>query len=237
MRYGRRMGRRTFQSRVKRVLMRTSETKFYQGAKENLNLYHNNGTVGVLLDTDQHAVLFNPWKDIVSGTGQFQRIGDKIMPRIMTIRLWLATKLDRPNVIFRIIVCRLPKIYGTTATTGGNLNIFREDDSSLKSGNNLTRYIDNDKGVRAYYDRCITVNTPGLVNSSSGGAVVSREVHRLVKISVKRKKSSPIVYQPGGEIVNNPLAVYVLPYDSYGTLLTDNIASCAFTYRIYYKDL
>ena len=36
--------------------------------------------------------------------------------------------------------------------------------------------------------------------------------------------------------MNNPLAVYLIPYDSYGSLTTDNIASIAWTMRLYWKD-
>ena len=31
-------------------------------------------------------------------------------------------------------------------------------------------------------------------------------------------------------------ALYIIPYDAYGTLYSDNIASCAYDCRLYYKD-
>jgi hypothetical protein len=37
-------------------------------------------------------------------------------------------------------------------------------------------------------------------------------------------------------IVNSPLLLYVIPYDSYGTLITDNIASYSYSMRMRYKD-
>jgi hypothetical protein len=45
----------------------------------------------------------------------------------------------------------------------------------------------------------------------------------LVKINLLRKESRDIVYDSATQnIVNSPLLLYVIPYDSYGTQITDN---------------
>ncbi len=65
-----------------------------------------------------------------------------------------------------------------------------------------------------------------------------KEAHSLVSIWLKRKDARPIVYNQGtNNIINSPLLLYIIPYDSYGTLISDNIASYAFHYRLYYKDM
>lgn len=233
MRYGRRTGRQSFQARVKKVLMKNTETKFYQIGLEDKNLYHDVGN-GTGPTTDQKALLFNPWTNIDKGTAAHERIGDKIVPRMMVCRLWLANKADRPNILYRVIVARLPKIYGGSATSGTNLDLFRADNLS-SNGNTLCGMIDNEKGIRAYYDRVFS-NEIGFT-TTAGSGVSNRECHKFLRIKIKRKGARPIVYESGGGIVNNPVAIYVIPYDSYGTLQTDNIASCALTTRLYYKDI
>ena len=53
----------------------------------------------------------------------------------------------------------------------------------------------------------------------------------------KRGLKTRITYSTASpEIVNKPLAIYVIPYEQYSTLNTDNIASCAGFMRMYYKD-
>lgn len=230
--YGRRTGRRTFQNRVKRVLMKNAESKFYQIGRENQNLYHDVGN-GTGPTTNQKSLIFNPWANIEKGTASHQRIGEKITPTMMVARLWLANKDTRPNIHYRIIVARLPKNYGGSITDGTNLDLFRADNLST-NGNILCGMIDNEKGVRAYYDRVVS-NEIGYSWAASGNA--PRENHKFLRLKIKRKGSRPIVYESGGGIVNNPVAIYVLPYDSYGTLQTDNVASCAITVRLYYKDI
>lgn len=233
--YGRRKGTRTFQNRVKNVLLRTAETKFIQAGKEDQQLWHDIGyNSGVPLPTsNQHAIVFNPWSLITQGTTLRTRIGDKITPRMLVARLWLANKATRPNIQYRVIVARLPKIYAGVAMDGNNLDLFKVDDSG-SNGNTLCAMIDNDKGVRAYYDKVFS-NEIGYSWAASGNA--PRENHKFVRLKIKRKSSRPIQYDAENNTINNPVAIYVIPYDSYGTLQTDNIASCAITYRLYFKDI
>ena len=69
------------------------------------------------------------------------------------------------------------------------------------------------------------------------GSGALKECHKLVKIKIKSKKSSTIIFDSVSQnIVNSPLAMFIIPYDSYGTLVTDNVASYSFHTRMYYKD-
>jgi len=234
--YGRRTGKRSFQSRVRKVINQVTETKFFQIGAENAQLYHDVG-YGAGPTTNQIGLIFSPWSAIDKGTSSHQRIGDKITPRMMVARLWLANKADRANVMYRVIVARVPKIYNGTVTTNGNLDLFRADNSGSSNGNTICSMIDNEKGVRAYYDRVFNIQGvwTGTGLAAAGGL---KEQHKFIKIKIKRKGSRPILYNDvNADPVNNPIGIYVIPYDSYGTLQTDNIASCAITLRLYYKDL
>lgn len=233
--YSRRTGR-SFQARVNKALMRKAETKYYDIAEENVQLYHNLGysaVTPVVTATKSIPTLFNCWADITQGTGRSQRVGDKIYPRGLSLKIWLANKLDRPNVMYRVIVCRAPKAIAG-ALTAFDTQPF--DTATLGSTSmKLQLPLDQDRGFRALYDRVIRLES----GTSGTAAGVNKECHKQIKIWIKRKKSRPIVYNNSAslDIVNNPLMFYVIPYDSYGTVFSDNIASCAYYARMYFKDI
>jgi hypothetical protein len=169
---------------------------------------------------------FDPWVDILKGTGRANRIGDEISPVGMSLSIWLATKQDRPNLMFRIIVARVPKAGNWGVTTAQNVPLWQaHDQGSL--GNKMILSIDKDRGIRTLYDKVFNINY-----STTG-----KEHHKKVKLWLSRKASRKIIYEDGGQsIVNNPFSLYVIPYDSFGTLPSDNVASCAFQYKMYFKD-
>jgi hypothetical protein len=114
----------------------------------------------------------------------------------MSINLWLATKQDRPNLMYRIMVLRLPKSIGATITTRNNVYPFQQSQLGA-TGNAMILPLDTDRGVKAYYDRVYTTN---LAVTGNG-----RESHMLVKINLLRKESRDIVYDSANQnIVNSP---------------------------------
>lgn len=234
-RYGRRTGR-SFQSRVKKVVMKIAETKFYDIGIENVELYHNCGEFITLFPGYVTSIVdwFNPWAKILKGDNRYNRIGDRITPRGMSIKLMLFSKQDRPNTKYRVMVCTLPK------NTGGTITTARFDPLQLPNtgicNNNLLQTADHDVGVKVLYDRIISMNTQSWTAGNAGWA--HKEFTKCVKLWIKRKRARDIVFSTSAqEIVNKPLAVYVIPYEEYSTLETDNIASCAGLMRMYYKDV
>ena len=111
--------RQSFKTRVKKVLMKNSETKYYDIATENRQLYHNLGGNGVTIPLSVTSLTpwFNPWLNIQNGPERGQRIGDKITPIGMSLKIYLANKFDRSQAMIRLIVAVLPKLIGTTITT------------------------------------------------------------------------------------------------------------------------
>lgn len=227
---------------MNQILNRRTETKYFDIGVENQQLYHNTGFgVGVPpFPIASINAFFNPWALIQLGTARENRVGDKITPRGMKLNLWLAPKDDRPNIMMRIIVCSLPKVFNA-AVVGTQFNPFQLPNSGIM-GNTMLYPLDKDKGVKAFYDRVITLNV-GFSASSAGTSVapsannIRREPHVYKSLWIKRKRARDIVFDTtSSTIVNKPLAVYVIPYDSFGTLTTDNIASVAGFMRMYYKD-
>jgi len=227
--------RKPFAARVKQVLMKKTETKYLDRGIENQQLYHNTGFgVGVPpFPVSSIPALFDAWANINMGTARNERIGDRITPRGMSLKIYLANKGDRPNTMIRLIVAVLPKSRGTVVT-GSQFNPFQNPNTGIL-GNRMLYPPDSDKGVKFLYDRIHTI-TPTMDVEVPG--IVRKEKTKIVKLWIKRKRSSDIVYDTvTQEIVNKPIAVYAIPYEQFSTLETDNIASFACYQRLYYKDV
>lgn len=219
----------TFASRVKNVLMKNTETKRYTVAVENQQLYHNTGVTGSAF---VGPLTFNLWRFIPQGTTENSRVGDEIVPRGMAVRLWLANKQDRPNIHYRVIVCVLPRMYNASVVAAGSIDIGIQPNQGA-NGNYLCLPVDTTKGIKVLYDKVLK-NEIGLSRGIDGQY---RENHMFKKIWIKSKKGAKIKYtRQTQEIENKFMAMYVIPYDSYGTLTLDNIASCAHVTTLYFKD-
>ena len=233
--YARRRGARSFQAKVRKAVLKTAETKFFDIGIQNVQLYHNCGEFITLFPGYVTSIVdwFDPWAKILKGTSRFNRVGDKITPRGMSIKLFLANKTDRPNTMYRVIVATIPKVAAGTITTA-RFDPFQLTNTGLL-GNHLIQMADHDIGVRFLYDRIIRVGEPLTGDTSLAG---QKERTKFIKLWIKRKRSRDIVFSTSAqEIVNKPLAIYVIPYEQYSTLETDNIATCAGQLRMYYKDV
>lgn len=228
---------RSFQQRVKKAVLRTAETKYYDIAIENNQLFHNLGHGTLLVPPVNVASIpdwFNPWLKIQEGAQRFQRIGDKITPRGMSLKIYMANKSDRPNTMVRLIVATLPKLIGTTVTTSV-FDPFQIANSGT-NGNNMLWQADSDVGVKFLYDKIHYINSQEFSGNIGGRS--DREMTKVVKLWIKRKRSRDIVFNTiDNTIINKPLAVYAIPYEQYSTLTTDNVASIAGVMRMYYKDV
>ena len=99
-------------------------------------------------------------------------------------------------------------------------------------GNYMCLPIDTQKGIKVLKDKIYAFHSGWGDNSNA----TQKEFSNFRQYWIKRKKSRPIKYDYLGNILNNYVAVYVIPYDAYGSLTTDNIASCACLTRMYWKD-
>lgn len=233
-----RKGSRSFQSRVKKVIMKTAETKMWPFANENQQLYHNTGLAGA---TYVAPIIFNVWNAIAQGPGKQQRIGDTIIPRGFSLRLWIANKLDRPNIMYRLIVCVLPKTFNNARVTAGSIDIGQPNFAGA-CGNYMCLSMDTEKGIKVLYDRVFNLQVGNSSQSFANGGLRpagNLECHTFKKLWIKSKKGSTVKYESNAnqDIINKPMAVYLIPYDSYGTLNTDIVGTCAFTGKLYFKDL
>jgi len=221
--------------------MKQVETKYFDIAFENRQLYHNLGSepsppgVVIPVNVTSSSDWFNPWSKIQRGTERSQRIGDKIQPIGMSLKIYLANKDDRPNTMYRLIVAVLPKEYNGAIPTNV-FDPFQIANSGI-NGNNMIWPADSNIGVKFLYDRIHRFAPQGTMKSNGAGDP-EKELTKVIKLWIKRKRSNNIVFADYNQsIVNKPLAIYCIPYEQYSTLTTDRVGSWAGVMRMYYKDV
>ena len=209
-------------SLIKKISLKNSETKYNHISSENIQLFHNGpNLVNNLLACTQGITDNGAGTNVLSN-----RIGDEVIGRGISLKMWIANKLDRPNVMFRLVVYKYQ-----SQTTPASINIFKTG-----SGNKIMDDIDKEY-ITVVYQKIFNLQVGySAFATGTGGDTDGREAHtyRQVWIPLKNKK---IHYNDGGSIpkfIN--YGFMLLPYDSFGTLTTDNIASYTYQYKYYFKD-
>jgi len=232
--------RKTFKARVTQVLMKKVETKMYHFAEENIQLNHNigrNAGTALIPVMGSFTNIFNIWADIPKGTGSYNRIGDRITPRGMMLKIYLANKGDRPATMIRVIIARVPKAINATATLVANVQPFETALQLGNNGNKMLMNADNDRGIKFLYDKIHRPNANFVASRASGG--LNKEPTKVFRLWIKSKKSRDIIYDSAGasQIVNNPILMWAIPYEQFSTVETDAVASIAYEGKLYYKDV
>lgn len=210
--------------------MKKNEVKYKPAGAENLTQYHNRGMSSAgALTTNQGSVIFNPWAYIQQGTTSQERIGSEISPRGMALRIHYKSADDRLCQHLRIIICTIPKVSNSIINDGSNFNLF--DVTGGVPNNVLCSFRKDDNGIKIFYDKVFKINSvcPGSIATGPG--------RFFKKLYIKRKRANKIVYERVNEIVNKPLAVYILPYDYVGALRTDILGAADVFYKLYFRDL
>lgn len=225
-----------FQRRVRKAVLKTSETKYRLGTVENLALYHDRGDVSAgPLQTTQGAMIWNPWWSITRGTAPGNRIGDEIYPIGMSLRMCYWCAADRQAQFVRIIIASVPRVNTFPGSTGQVISSEGSYDLLEITGSNdtVTGIVkSSDSGIKVLYDRMWT----GTARGKTEDADELGDNRFFKKIWIKAKRGSKITWQQDGYLKNNPIGVWVIPYDDYSTLRTDILGKCTFTYKLYFKD-
>lgn len=209
-------------NKMKTVALKQCETKVSSATAENLQLTHN-GTYyrGNFFATTQGTQ--DP-----EGLSQDQRnrVGDEIIARGLKLKWWVSNKADRPNVMYNIYV-----FYYNTLESLTNSMFWRGTDGI---GGTMNRMLDNPNPERIKVLKKIVVSA----KSQFYAAPPDGKEHSQYKecyISFNNKK---IEYRRDTSTVPKhwDLGFAIVPYDSFGTLTTDNIASFAWSSTFYYKD-
>lgn len=200
-----------------KVVKRQSETKNSHFSQENVQLYHN--------VPHFHNNLLYTTNGSESGDAPgivAMRIGDELFLQSVKLKLWLSNKLDRPNVIYRVLLywydaCNPPTI----------------DTQIFNNTGNLLLQSPNRENISVVADRYIR----NVVHNNAGGSQLKE--HSTLKFINKNWKNKKITYNDvqGTTLPKTKsLAFAVMAYDSFGTLISDNIASFSYAYDVKYKE-
>lgn len=227
----------------KETTLRLAETKQVGKIDENRQLFHNVPTFrGPFLGAIKKGL-----NDPTLMTNPNARVGDEILLKSFEQRYFLANKLDRPNVTYRITTFWFPgnaglvqttpvpsDVYSYPPTTGSipNVLLLRPNTEVITVISDKLVFSENNYAQPTYYP------AGGIV------AVTGKERTQLRTIN-KRWKARKIKYLDsgtdgagaGGPPKNKEIFVCISAYDAYGTLQTDNIASYGLNYALKFKDL
>jgi len=221
-------GRKSFQARVRKAILKAAETKYLMSSAESTSLYHDRGTSSAgATTTNEGALIFNPWYSITRGTSISNRIGDEVIARGMALRLMYLTTSDRPAQFVRIIIAVIPKTSGTTVHDGSNYDLM----DSAGSNDTVTGMVKRE-GVKVLYDKTTTLTVQGVK-----AVPVTGDNRLFKKLYIKSKKGSNLKWQQDGTLANKPVGVWVIPYDQYGSIRTDICGYISYTYKLYFKDV
>ena len=205
---------KTVRKIAKKTVMRLSETKTVGKNEENVQLFHNKALyLQNLLATQQGT------KDPDDQSNANARIGDSLRLTNCNIKFWLSNKLDRPNVMYRLIMFW----YDTPTVLSDAVCFFTQTNKMLDRPNNESISIIDQKYI---------FSGPMYLNGTE-------KFERSQLATLKGKwKGRKITYDEGGVLPKKrSIGICLVCYDAYGTLQTDNIASCAFNYVMQFKDL
>lgn len=209
-------------SLIKKISLKPSETKNTHQILENLQLYHNspyvvsgglNTSTGVGED-DATLSTFNC------------RVGDEIILRGLSYKFWFANKIDRPNVMYKIIFFKYQSSYAPTGAdpffSQGTANYMIRDLNTEKF--KIIKTVNFNLQTAA--QKILTID-----NEFRGA-----EGHKKISVWIPLKNMK-CKYENGSSVPRfTDYGFTVVCYDSYGTLLTDNIASFAVNRKLYFKD-
>jgi len=217
------MGTRRLVSLIKKVSLKKSETKETHVIAENIQLYHN-------VENIRYSFLYTQQGlgDSDTGTTQYaSRIGNEVICRGISIKLWIANKLDRPNIMYRVIIFK----YRADTTIGSAYK-------TQGSGNMMIRDIDNEK-ITILKSKLfnLQLGTSMVASSTTQGDQNNVEAHKYLKFWIPLK-NKVLRYKDdnSGSPKYFDIGLSIVPYDSYGTLTTDNISSYAIAHKFYFKD-
>lgn len=197
---------------VRKELLRTSETKQRTSYVSTTTLKHNTWYNNLYLMT------------LYDGTDRDNLTGEEVFLKALTIKMHFNTFADRPQVMFRIMLVKLP-----TGVTSAPADLFNP--MSTTATNYLLAFPHTDM-VQVLQEKFVQVN--GTSHWDATGTLVSKQMaatcvlkHDFNNLKTKYNGSSPKDFS---------IRLLVLAYDAHGTLATDNLATMEMTHRLYFKD-
>ncbi len=191
-----------------------SETINKVNIEENVQLFHNKPLyVGSLLATNQGVA------DDNTQSSKDVRKGDEILLKNMNIRFWLSNKLDRPNVMYKGVL------------------FWYKADAPITDP--VVYFTQTNKMLDRYNTEKIRLIDQFILKSTNNYAVdANNHEHSYLATLNKSYKGKRIKYEENSPTTKGwDMGFALVCYDAFGTLQTDNIASCAYNIKLSFKDL
>ena len=181
---------------------------------ENVQLFHNQPLyVSGLLSAIQQGPT-----DGTNNSSRDNRIGDRISLKNINVRFWLSNKLDRPNVMYKGVLYWYP-----VGVTPADAVVYFTQTNKM-----LDRY--NFKKIQVI-DQFILKSTQMYLNGTE------KFEHSYLATLNKSYKSKKVEYATNSTTPGKMrLGFALVCYDAFGTLQTDNIASCAYNIQLTFQD-
>ncbi|AXH74628.1 MAG: putative capsid protein [Circoviridae sp.] len=204
---------------AERVVDEEIEDKSTVKTDENVQLFHNKVLYEGKLIGTQIAQGVQDGDQSSGGTGLTTiRVGDQISLKNVNIRFWLSNKDDRPNVMYKGVLFWYP------------VGVAPSDTTVYKTQTN--------KMLDRYNNKVIRIIDQFIVKSTNNYAVdANNHEHSYLATLNKSYKNKKITFDNNGQVPKgSELGFALVGYDAYGTLQTDNIASCAINVQITFQD-
>lgn len=207
---------------IKTVSLKDAETKLSSTSDENVRLFHNGTEYRINLLRTTPGTL-NPQGFLENDRN---RVGDEVLARGLKIRWWVSNVEDRPNVMYKMYVFW----YNTDTTSMTDAQFWRGTDGD---GASLNRMVDAANTYKVKPLKSFMIKS-GADYSIPDNA----KEHSYYKDCYIPLNNRKIRYRVDGN--NRPqfkdLGFCVVAYDAFGTLVTDQVASMAYTTTFYFKD-
>lgn len=196
---------------VRSEALRLAETKTVGRITENVQLFHNisdyrPGLLNVVQGTS----------DPTDYTNNSARVGDEVYFKSIQLKFWLSNKLDRPNVMWRLLLVSFPPDMTMSDLTCWHTNTNKMIDEV------------NTENIKILREKYIF---------SAQNYSPTHERSQIVTLNYKPKKPFKVIYNENNGVPRNiNIGYIVVCYDAYGTLQTDNIGSYAVNNKFTFKD-
>lgn len=218
--------------------LRVAETKMVGSLGENIQLYHN----VPLVKTGFLASISKGVDDPTNMKAQNARIGNEIYLQEYQTKYWLSNKLDRPNVMYRLITFWYPT--GGTPGVPTVTDIFQGAGGTLPNVMLLRLNTDVIKVISDKYVFSDANYAQPYYYPLDGAVAVTGKERSQLKFITNKFKSKKIKFDDASAglgpatnyVKGSDICTCICAYDAYGTLTSDNIASYAVNWRITFKD-
>lgn len=216
--------RRSFKSRVRSAAITLAEPKRSNHIITSNQLYHNvTWYYTNLLFTEQGGG--NPQGLNVHNNN---RIGNEIILRGFSMKLWLENAVDHPNIRYRCLIYMYNPMHQPVVNDSVLWN------GTDGQGSNMNRMLDSANKARITVLRDFMLTTP-VYSETSTSADLTKPVYCSRYVSFNNKRIQYAAPNSGVPFYRD-LGVAVIAYDAQATLQTDLISQVSAQISIFYRD-